>query len=228
MRIHTFGAILFALTACGVGQASAILGTNLPTLNSAVSVGSCCFLSQSFTLDMAVDVTSIDLQVAGTGIDIATVWLTDQVGPGTSLPAVLAQMTQVFPDNGGAADGETITLSVNQTLAAGNYFLVMGSPSTALYSASGPRPGWLLSTSTILSSVGSVGVASDSCCLPGSSTNSAFGPGSTFVAPGFGSPFAFQLNANDIEPQLPEPASWISMASGIAVLLGARRLRHRS
>lgn len=228
MRIHTFGAFLLALTAGTVAQASAILGTNLPTLNSAVSVGSCCFLSQSFTLNMAVDINTIDLQVAGTGIDIATVWLTDAVGAGSSLTDVLAQMTQTFPDNGGAANGETITLSVNRTLAAGNYFLVMGSPSTALYSGSGPRPGWLLATSTLPSSVGSVGLASDSCCLPGSSTNTSFGPGSTFIAPGFGAPFAFQLNAPDIEPELPEPASWISMASGIAVLLGVRRLRLRS
>lgn len=153
---HSLPALLLMSAIATISHAAVLLGTDLPAGSSALTVGFCCSLSQPFTLTTGVTVSSIALQVAGTGVDPSTIWLTDRVGPAAGPSDVLFETTETSPDNGGTTLGETITLPVTLTLSPGNYFLVMNSQTLAV-SSPGPRPGWLLSFSTLSSSVGRVG-----------------------------------------------------------------------
>jgi len=218
---------LAVLAFCNIAicHASVILGTNLPSLASTLTISDCCFLSQPFTLKTAINVASINVQVAGTGTYQTTVWLTDKVGPGTTASDVLFQSTQIFPDNGGGVSGETVSLPINQNLSSGTYYLIM---STSVQDASGgPAIGWLLSTSTLSSTVGSVGLGADSCCS-GGSTNTAFAPASTFMTGVFGEGvFAFQIDGTVILPPgeplgTPEPATVFILGAGLLFFSGLR------
>jgi hypothetical protein len=220
-RFWLFIATMISLTPA---RAGILLGTNLPANNSAISVGACCFLAQPFTLTAGVNITNIDVQVAGTGIDSVTFWLTDKVGPGTTLSDVLFQTNRIFPNNGGTTFGETVSTPLNLTLSPGNYFLIMSSTSLAPNMATGPRLGWLLATSTLSSTVGSISNGEDTCCAAGSSTNTLFPPASGFV-PFDNAILAFQLDGTAV----PEPQTLFSLGTGAGVicLLGLRRIRRQ-
>lgn len=223
---RSFATFLFGLTVCTVCRASIILGTDLPSTSDALTVGFCCFLSQPFVLTSAVKINSIALQVAGTGIDPATIWLADKEGPGTTPSDVLFQTNQIFPDNGGATSGETISLPTNLVLGPGEYFLLMSSSSLAV-SEPGPRPGWLLSISTLSNTAGNIGSL---LTTQGGSVNSTFAPASSFVPAQFGGLpvpsdiLAFQINGT----ATPEPDTLFFISAGFVGLLALRRiwLRH--
>jgi len=161
-----------------------VLGTDLPTNSFAeLAVISSQSLAQGFSLTSPVNVSAIKLQMSGFGVDQFTVWLTNSLGPGTTQANVLLQTSATFPDTGGGLNGSTVSIPVNFSLPPGNYFIVLSSDQPAV------SQGWLVSTMTLPSTVGTVGVFQSN--FP---TFTSFPPASVFFPIGLGlGPAAFQL-----------------------------------
>jgi hypothetical protein len=160
-----------------------LLGTDLPTSNTGAEIAVLFSqsLAQNFTLTSPVSIDAIKLQMSGFGIDQFTLRLTNSIGAGTTQANVLLQRNLTFPNTGGGVSGSTVSVPVNLSLPPGNYFIVLSSTQGSA------RQGWLVSTATLPSAVGSVGDFRFS--LP---NDPSFPPASTFIPVGFG-PAAFQL-----------------------------------
>lgn len=219
--MRLFPSSVFLLASCSAMHAGALFGTDLPANSGAsASIGASAFVVQPFRLNVGVIVSSLDLQVAGTGVDTATIWITDAVGPSATPSDVLFQVNELFPDNGGGVAGETVSIPFDLTLPTGRYYIVMSSASLATYGP-GPRLGWVYSTSMLPSPVASIGQDGFTCCIPPGAANASFAPASLFVpAPG-GDIQAFQINGTTV----PEPAPVHSLASTIFLFVLYRTRR---
>jgi hypothetical protein len=217
--MHRMLVFLLLLTTVPLIHASSLLvGTTLPNGIGDYSVIGAPgfvpqFLAQGFTLTSPAQVTGITLDMTGFG-DSFTLWLSNASGPGTTMANVLLQTTLTFPSTGGDPNMATVSTSPsNLFLPAGSYFLIASSAQN-----SSPAEGWGIDVGgAILTSFGTVGQAAASCCAAGSSTNTAFPPGSTFVAAE--SPLAFQISGNPT----PESSTVLLTGLGLLVALKARR-----
>ena len=148
-----------------------LMGTDLPTTNTTaeLAVGSYQTLVQRFALTAPVTISTINLQMSGFGVDQFTLWVTNSIGPDTTKTNVLLCTNLTFPETVGGISGATVSVPVNLKLAKGNYYIVLSSTQTDLHQ------GWLSSTTTLPSMIGSVGTW-DVALSP----NRAFPPASTF------------------------------------------------
>jgi len=198
-------------------HAGLLVGTTLPTSAGAeLAVINAQFLEQAFTLTTSVQVTGIGVQMSGFGSDVFTLWLTNAIGPGTTVANVLLQTTLVFPNTGGGTTGATVNVLPNLFLSPGSYFLIESSAQTSVLQ------GWIGFPATpIPTSFGSVGSTNATCCISGI-INVAFPPGSTFSTP-ISSPLAFQISGNAI----PEPQNLFALLTGLVALLVLKARKSR-
>jgi hypothetical protein len=148
-----------------------LMGTDLPTTNTTaeLAVASYQTLVQRFALTSPVTVSTIKLQMSGFGVDQFTLWVTNSIGPDTTKANVLFCTNLKFPETVGGISGATVSVPVNLKLAKGNYYIVLSSTQTDLHQ------GWLSSTTTLPSTIGSVGTWDVTL-----SPNEAFPPASIF------------------------------------------------
>lgn len=160
-----------------------LLGTDLPP-NSPAEFA--VFISQSiaqpFSLTSSISITELKLQMSGFGSDQFTVWVTNSIGPGTTQANLLFQTTATFPNTGGGTTGSTISIPMNLSLPPGDYFIVLSSTQPSVHQ------GWLVSTTTLPSTVGSVSVDMKFVIFG----NVLFPPASEFITLGL-RPAAFQI-----------------------------------
>lgn len=188
-----------------------IVGTRLPGsgLSFELSVANYQFVAQGFTLTNPVQLLHIAVDMSGFGVDPFTLWLTNAIGPGATAANVLYETTLTFPNTGGgvtAAEALIAHAPPNLFLPAGSYFIIESSAQLDL------RQGWVNGPDPY----GNVGTMYTTCCAPGSSTNTAFPPSSTFV-PSTGT-VAFEISAFEV----PEPQTLFSLGLGLATILLAK------
>ena len=159
----------------------------------------------------SVQVTNISVDMTGYGTDPFTLWVTDAIGPGTTLADVLLQTALTFPNTGGGLNGAAIvSASTNLLFSPGSYFLVASSPQASIFQ------GWIVPGNPLPTSFGSVGQGSNSS--PGSGTDATFPPDSTFLplAAIIGSDFAFQISGN--VNNVPEPLTTPFVIGGLVLV----------
>jgi len=154
-----------------------LLGTDMPSISGEFAIASYQFIAQQFTLTQAVQVTTINLQMSGFGTDQFTVWVTNSIGPGTTLSNVLLQKNLTFPNTGGGINGQTVSAATNLSLNPGTYFLIVSATQTLV------TQGWITSTTVLPSTVGSVSDQAFSTFSSRGSTNTLFPPASIFSTP---------------------------------------------
>lgn len=133
--------------------AQVLLGTDLPTTNTnaELAVLFSQTLAQRFTLTSPASIGTIKLQLSGFGVDQLTMRVTNSLGPGTTQANVLLERTLTFPNTGGGINGSTVSVPVELDLEPGDYFIVLSSSQVSALQ------GWLISTTTLPSTVGTVG-----------------------------------------------------------------------
>ena len=200
--------ICLAVFAAIEAAAAPLIGTDLPAVSGSITVHSCCVVAQPFTLATGILLETIRIQVSGLAADPFTLWLTNAVGPGATPSNVLYESSFAAPLTGSGIVGATLSFATTLALAPGTYYLILSSSQTS------NSEGWLVSTSTLPSAVGTIGLGLDTCCAQGGSPNLAFPPSSSFTLIDQGKTLAFQLDGS-----VPEPGTIAYVAASLVAVL---------
>ena len=171
MRGRDFTYVLcFGLSFSGLMNADSILvGTGLTAIpTNQAGLLTTQYLAQSFTLNTAVEITSVEVLIGGFGDGRVLLQLTNALGPGAGPSNVLAQAELDVPNTVFPA-GQLLSFATDLDVDAGTYYLVASSIVQGGW--------WPMVTSLLPSRVGSVGFP---FFTPLGGAN-AFAPASTWI-----------------------------------------------
>ena len=188
-------ALLFATTS-PAGADAVLLGTT-GSLEGVIGFEPNHPLAQRFSVTSAIDVSAINVLVAGFAAGPLLLQLTDSLGTGTTAADVLFE-TLLTP----SGPMEWLSAPVAVTLDIGTYFVVMNDASGGFVNS-----GWVRQSSTISSGVGTI----DAVTLHAPNGDPNFAPSSNFVNCGCE---YLGLEIVGSPHQVPEPALMLLLASG--------------
>ena len=173
-------------------------------------------LAQGFLMPNAGLINGFTVYIGPSDNTNYTLWLTDKVGAGTTADDVIFSQTFNNPSNLG---GQVANVDVNQTVDAGQYYIVL--------SVNSGSAAWYFGNLV----VGTIG-DTDQMAV-GSGYNASFAPASSFY--GYSYPLTFSLfddpvcteNNCDLGPigdgKVPEPSSMLLLGSGVVALWRRKR-----
>jgi hypothetical protein len=206
---------LMSLLVCVPAYADTILGTTTGCVCAEPVIESTQALAQQFTLTSTVTLSSIDLGLnQGLGTAPIVLQLTNALGSGTTSANVVFQSSipsTVVP----TTIGSILNVATPITLGPGTYYLVLSTSDNFGYD-------WQLASSTLASTVGTVG-SSMYCCFP--NTVGSFAPAETFKnLTGEPAPyFMFDLQTASA-PSVPEPSVLLLLLPSLSLFFARRRV----
>lgn len=193
--------LVLGLSAAAFGD-SLTVGTTY-NYSGALGVSSTQAFAQGFIMPFAGLITNIDVFVDASSDSQYRVWLTNQIGTGTTQDNVLATWDFAGDQTNNTSD---LVLPFNTAVTGGQYFIILSATAGNIW--------WYFGSPN----VGQIG-STDQIAV-GAGLNSAFIPGSNFYQ--YSNPLTFQVYDDPVAP-VPEPTSMALLGGGLVTILARRR-----